>query len=96
MKKIFRQTIKKALLTFVGLWLYLGGQSFAQFFPSEQNFRAGSSAFKEGNYYAARLIFQEIVARDPMGEYGDDAQYYNALTYYYENDYKSAVYEFRL
>lgn len=96
MKKIFRQTIKKVLLTFVGLWLYLGGQSFAQFFPSEQNFRAGSSAFKEGNYYAARLIFQEIVARDPMGEYGDDAQYYNALTYYYENDYKSAVYEFRL
>ncbi|MCB1200371.1 MAG: tetratricopeptide repeat protein [Leptospiraceae bacterium] len=69
---------------------------WGQFFSSEQNFRAAGAAFKDGNYYAARLIFQEIVAKDPTGEYGDDSQYYNSLTYYYEADYKSAIFEFKI
>lgn len=53
------------------------------------------TAFKEKNFYSARLLLQEIVLKDPRGEYGDDAQYYLAMSYFYEQDYKTAQFEFR-
>jgi TolA-binding protein len=52
-------------------------------------------AFKEKSFYSARLLLQEIILKDPKGEYGDDAQYYLAMTYYYESDYKTAQFEFK-
>lgn len=68
----------------------------AQNFSSEKTYRAAIQAFKERNYYSARLLFQEILHKDNMGEYADRAQYYNALTFFYEGEYKSAIFEFRL
>lgn len=67
----------------------------AQLFSAEKTYRAAIAAFKDKNYYSARLLFQEIIHRDPLGEYGDDAQYYYALTYFYDGEYKSAIFELR-
>ncbi len=67
----------------------------ADSFDSEQSFRTAMSAFKEKSFYSARLLLQEIILKDPKGEYGDDAQYYLAMTYYYEGDYKTAQFEFK-
>lgn len=53
------------------------------------------TAFKEKNFYSARLLLQEIVLKDPRGDLGDDAQYYLAMTYFYESDYKTAQFEFK-
>ena len=64
-------------------------------FDSEQSFRTAMVAFKEKSFYSARLLLQEIILKDPKGEYGDDAQYYLAMTYYYESDYKTAQFEFK-
>lgn len=64
-------------------------------FDAEQNFRSAMAAFKERNFYSARLLLQEIVLKDGRGEYGDDAQYYLALTYFYEGDYRTAQFEFK-
>ncbi|MDH5717292.1 MAG: tetratricopeptide repeat protein [Spirochaetia bacterium] len=68
----------------------------AQGFSAEKSYRAAMSAFKEKNYYSTRLLLQEILYKDPMGEYGDKAQYYLALTYYYEGEYKTAIFEFNV
>lgn len=67
----------------------------ADSFDSEQSFRTAMSAFKEKSFYSARLLLQEIILKDSKGEYGDDAQYYLAMTYYYEGDYKTAQFEFK-
>jgi TolA-binding protein len=69
--------------------------SYADSFEAEQNFRSAMTAFKEKNFYSARLLLQEIVLKDARGEYGDDAQYYLAMSYFYEGDYKTAQFEFR-
>ncbi|MFZ5627861.1 MAG: tetratricopeptide repeat protein [Spirochaetota bacterium] len=53
------------------------------------------TAFKERNFYSARLLLQEIVLKDGRGEYGDDAQYYLGMTYFYEGDYRTAQFEFK-
>jgi TolA-binding protein len=71
------------------------GGIFADSFDSEQSFRTAMVAFKEKSFYSARLLLQEIILKDPKGEYGDDAQYYLAMTYYYESDYKTAQFEFK-
>jgi len=68
---------------------------YADLFDSEQSFRTAMVAFKEKSFYSARLLLQEIILKDPKGEYGDDAQYYLAMTYYYESDYKTAQFEFK-
>ncbi len=68
---------------------------YAESFDSEQSFRTAMVAFKEKSFYSARLLLQEIILKDPKGEYGDDAQYYLAMTYYYESDYKTAQFEFK-
>ena len=73
----------------------LTGSIAADSFESEQNFRSAMTAFKEKNFYSARLLLQEIVLKDARGEYGDDAQYYLAMSYFYEGDYKTAQFEFR-
>ncbi|MBN8222647.1 MAG: tetratricopeptide repeat protein [Spirochaetes bacterium] len=67
----------------------------ADAFEAEQNFRSAMTAFKEKNFYSARLLLQEIVLKDARGEYGDDAQYYLAMSYFYEGDYKTAQFEFK-
>ncbi len=67
----------------------------AETFDSAENYRSAMTAFKEKNFYSARLLLQEIVLKDPRGEYGDDAQYYIAMSYFYEQDYKTAQFEFR-
>lgn len=78
------------------IWATLvSGSVSADSFESEQNFRSAMTAFKEKNFYSARLLLQEIVLKDARGEYGDDAQYYLAMTYFYEGDYKTAQFEFR-
>jgi TolA-binding protein len=64
-------------------------------FDSGDSFRSAMTAFKERNFYSARLLLQEIVLKDGRGEFGDDAQYYLALSYFYESDYKTAQFEFR-
>lgn len=69
--------------------------ALAENFDSEQSFRSALAAFKEKNFYSARLLLQEIVLKDSRGEYGDDAQYYLAMTYFYEGDYKTAQFEFK-
>ncbi|MDH4198764.1 MAG: tetratricopeptide repeat protein [Spirochaetia bacterium] len=63
---------------------------------SRKAFQAAMNAFKERNYYSARLLLQEIIHKDHTGDYADDAQYYLALTYYYEEDYNSALFEFKV
>lgn len=68
---------------------------FASSYNTEQNFRSAMAAFKDRNFYSARLLLQEIILQDARGEYGDDAQYYLAMTYFYEADYKSAQFEFK-
>lgn len=65
-------------------------------FDAEQSFRSAMTAFKEKSFYSARLLLQEIVLKDARGEYGDDAQYYLAMTYFYDGDYKSAQFEHRV
>lgn len=67
----------------------------AENFEAQENFRAAMTAFKEKNFYSARLLLQEIVLKDPRGDLGDDAQYYLAMTYFYEGDYKTAQFEFK-
>jgi TolA-binding protein len=67
----------------------------ADSFDAEQNFRSAMTAFKERNFYSARLLLQEIVLKDGRGEYGDDAQYYLGMTYFYEGDYRTAQFEFK-
>jgi len=67
----------------------------AENFDASENFRSAMTAFKEKNFYSARLLLQEIVLKDARGEFGDDAQYYLAMSYFYEGDYKSAQFEFR-
>ncbi len=97
---LFQRTVSKKIFLVVALFLLLVNLAplslYAQVFSSEQTFRAAITAFKEKNYYSARLLFQEILHKDPTGEHGDDAQYYNALTYFYEGEYRSAIFEMRL
>jgi len=83
---------------FLAAWMALlipAGRLQADSFDAEQSFRSAMTAFKERNFYSARLLLQEIVLKDGRGEYGDDAQYYLAMTYFYETDYRTAQFEFR-
>ncbi len=86
----------RRLILFIFLLQLWPAQVSAQYFSAKKNYKAAISAFKERNYYSARLLFQEIVHKDPLGDYGDDAQYYLALTYFYEGEYKSSIFEFRV
>jgi len=70
-------------------------QISADSYDAGENFRSAMTAFKEKNFYSARLLLQEIILKDPRGDLGDDAQYYVAMTYYYEGDYKTAQFEFK-
>ena len=84
-------------LFYLIVFLAINRQSFAyEHFSSMKTFKAAMMAFKEHNYYAARLLLQENIHKDKMGEYGDDSQYYLALSYYYEEDYDSALFEFNV
>lgn len=89
MKNIIRLFIILTILSVTtGLW--------AQNFSSRKTFKAGISAFKDRNYYSARLLFQEILHKDPLGDYGDDSRYFMALTYYYGGNYNTALFEFNV
>lgn len=88
---------KPHLLLIAALPTLLLSAAFAQAdsFEAEQTFRSAMTAFKERNFYSARLLLQEIALKDGRGEYGDDAQYYLAMTYFYEGDYRTAQFEFK-
>lgn len=65
-------------------------------FSARNTYRAGLAAFQEKDYYTSRLFFQEILHKEPLGEFGDDAQYYVALTWFYEGKYDNAIFELSL
>lgn len=90
--------MKKIHPLLVAAWAALflsAGAVRADSFDAEQGFRSAMTAFKERNFYSARLLLQEIVLKDGRGEYGDDAQYYLGMTYFYEGDYRTAQFEFK-
>lgn len=74
---------------------FTDGALYGASFSGRQTYRAALRAFQEHNYYSARLLLQEILHKDPGGEFGDDARYYIALAYYYDGDYNSTLFEIR-
>jgi len=82
---------KKILLFLVAVVLL-----YAQAFSARLTYRAAMSAFNEKDYYTARLLLQEIVHKDPLGEFGDDSAYHIGLTYFYEGKYPAAIFELNL
>ncbi|MES0488402.1 MAG: tetratricopeptide repeat protein [Leptospirales bacterium] len=83
------------LLAFLGV-AFVSSLAADNTISSLRTYQAGIKAFQQKSFYSARLLFQEILNKDSRGEFGDDSQYYIALTYYYEADYKSALFEFRV
>ena len=65
----------------------------AQYFSARKTYEAGINAFNDKNFFSARLLFQEILQKESREAYSDKAQYYLALTYYYQKDYRSAIFE---
>lgn len=50
--------------------------------------------FKLGNYERARVGFRELLARFPQGELPENAQFWIAEAYFFENNYERAIVEY--
>lgn len=71
-----------------------GATDVSKLTTSEERFRAGMQAMAKGDYLTARQLFETIRLQDPASEYADDAQYYLAESYYLNEEYKLAAFEY--
>lgn len=97
-KELYKKQRKEQKIFEQGFWtnkLYAqGSETNDAFFVSQKNFQAGFNAFKEKNFYQARLLFQEILKKEPGTPLAEKAAYYAALSYYYQQDYTNALQAF--
>ena len=85
--------MKKVLFAIVAFHLLFAAH--ARHFTDRNSFKIALKAFKERNYFSARTLFEEVLAKYPLGEYGDDAQYYIMLTYFHENEFHKSLFEIK-
>jgi outer membrane protein assembly factor BamD len=71
-----------------------GSSAVEQTGSVEERFKRGMAELEDEDYDEAKQIFEVIVIQDPASEYADDAQFYLGETYFRQEDYKLAAFNF--
>lgn len=84
---------KRALSIIAGISLIL--LFFTVGKDSQSIFSKGMKLYNEHNYPAARTLFTEVIAKQPVSMIGIDSSFYYAACYYFEGKYQKSVEAFR-
>ncbi|MDB5036366.1 MAG: uptake lipoprotein [Chlorobi bacterium] len=70
------------------------GSSVSNTITSEDRFKRGMTALADKDYEKAETEFNTIVLQDPASDYADDAQFYLAESYFGDENYKLAAFNY--